>query len=69
MGVNMGIVNIFTTLPQLLITLLFGYAMASFLGNNSLHALIIGGEALILSGILGLLIQYKGSNELKLTDM
>ena len=69
MGLNMGIVNIFTTLPQLMITLLFGYAMVTFLGNNSLYALVIGGGVLVLSGIFGLMIQYKGPNELKLSDM
>ncbi|MCP4177587.1 MAG: SLC45 family MFS transporter [bacterium] len=70
LGTNMGVVNIFTTLPQLLVSLGFGYVMANFLSGNSLYALIVAGVCLIISGIFAMLIQYKDpKGSLKLADL
>ncbi len=69
-GTSMGIVNIFTTLPQMFVSIFFGFIMVHILGNNSLYALVIGGVFLIISGIFALLIQYKDPKDaMKLSDM
>jgi maltose/moltooligosaccharide transporter len=69
-GTSMGILNIFTTLPQLFVSLCFGFFMIHLLSDNSLYALVIGGVFLVISGIFALLIQYKDPKQgLKLSDM
>ena len=69
-GTSMGIFNIFTTLPQMIVSIFFGFFMIRYLGNNSLYAVAIGGVFLIISAACALFIQYKGPKKgLKLSDM
>jgi maltose/moltooligosaccharide transporter len=52
MGVYMGIFNFFIVIPEILSSLLFGWIMANFLGNDRMKALIIGGICFLLAAIL-----------------
>jgi maltose/moltooligosaccharide transporter len=51
-GIYMGIFNFFITLPEIIASLAFGWAMNSLLGNNRLYAVVGGGFFLILAAIL-----------------
>ena len=51
-GVYMGIFNFFIVLPQLLISLGFGWVMNNILNNNRLLAVVIGGGFLIVAAFL-----------------
>jgi len=51
-GVYMGIFNFFIVLPEIIAALSFGWVMDSFLDNNRVLAVSIGGGLLILAGIL-----------------
>lgn len=53
-GVYMGVFNIFVTLPQLLMSLGFGWVMRSLLQGNRLWALMLGGASLGLAALLAL---------------
>jgi hypothetical protein len=55
-GVYMGIFNFFIVLPEIIATLTFGWVMQTFLDNNRVLAVAIGGGLLILAGILTLRI-------------
>jgi maltose/moltooligosaccharide transporter len=52
----MGIFNFFIVLPEIIATLTFGWVMQTFLDNNRVLAVAIGGGLLILAGILTLRI-------------
>jgi maltose/moltooligosaccharide transporter len=51
-GVYMGIFNFFIVLPEIIAALSFGWVMDTFLDNNRVLAVSIGGGLLILAGIL-----------------
>jgi len=51
-GVYMGIFNFFIVLPEIIAALSFGWVMETFLDNNRILAVSIGGGLLILAGIL-----------------
>jgi maltose/moltooligosaccharide transporter len=51
-GVYMGIFNFFIVLPEIIAALSFGWIMDTFLDNNRIIAVSIGGCLLILAGIL-----------------
>lgn len=52
MGIYMGVFNFFIVIPEILSSLVFGWIMASFLGNDRVKALIVGGVCFILAAIL-----------------
>ena len=52
----MGIFNFFIVLPEIIASLTFGKIMSTFLDNNRLQAVLIGGCLLILAGLLCALI-------------
>ena len=52
MGMYMGIFNFFIVLPEILASLFFGKIMSSFLHNDKLMAVQIGGCLLILAGMV-----------------
>ena len=58
MGLNMGIFNISLCVPQIIISLFFGFVLKYLLGNNSIYALVVGGVFMIISAIFALKIQY-----------
>jgi maltose/moltooligosaccharide transporter len=52
MGVYMGIFNFFIVIPEILSSLVFGWVMANFLGNDRMKALIVGGICFLLAAVL-----------------
>jgi maltose/moltooligosaccharide transporter len=52
MGVYMGIFNFFIVIPEILSSLVFGWIMANFLGNDRMKALLVGGVCFILAAVL-----------------
>lgn len=50
-GVYMGIFNFFITLPEIIASLVFGWVMNHWLGNNRLTAVIMGGFFLIIAAL------------------
>ena len=59
MGVYMGIFNFFIVIPQITAAGILGFFMKSFLNNQAIYALILGGCSMILAGLLVFLVQDK----------
>ena len=57
LGLYMGIFNALVVMPQILITLSFGWFMEKFLGDMELLAVITGGVFLILAAGVSLSIE------------
>lgn len=57
MGVYMGIFNFFIVIPQIAAAGLLGFIMHTFLGNEPINALVLGGGSMILSGLLCLFVK------------
>jgi maltose/moltooligosaccharide transporter len=56
MGVYMGIFNFFIVIPQIAAAGILGYIMHSFLNNEAINALLLGGCSMALSGLLALIV-------------
>jgi maltose/moltooligosaccharide transporter len=52
MGMYMGIFNFFIVLPEIIASLFFGKIMATYLNNDRLMAVLIGGCLLITAGLV-----------------
>jgi maltose/moltooligosaccharide transporter len=52
MGMYMGIFNFFIVLPEIIASLFFGKIMSSYLNNDRLMAVLIGGCLLITAGLV-----------------
>ncbi len=52
MGIYMGIFNFFIVLPEIIASIFFGKIMSTFLHNDRLMAVQIGGFLLILAGVV-----------------
>ena len=52
MGLYMGIFNFFITLPQIAISLGFGWVMLHVLGNNRALGVVFGGVCFIIAALL-----------------
>ncbi|HEX2868082.1 MAG TPA: MFS transporter [Ignavibacteriales bacterium] len=57
MGVYMGIFNFFIVIPQILASAILGYFMKTFLQNEAILALLLGGASMILAGIMVLFVK------------
>jgi maltose/moltooligosaccharide transporter len=57
MGVYMGIFNFFITIPEIVVSLGFGWVMSHFLGNNRILGLVAGGICLLIAAILTLRVR------------
>jgi maltose/moltooligosaccharide transporter len=62
-GIYMGIFNFFIVLPEIIASLFFGKIMETFLHNDRLLAVQIGGILLIIAGIVCALIIKEKINE------
>lgn len=56
MGVYMGIFNFFIVIPQILAASILGFFMRTFLHNEAINALLLGGASMIVAGVLVLLV-------------
>lgn len=52
MGVYMGIFNFFITIPEVLVSLGFGWIMYYFLNNNRIAGVVIGGLSMLVAALL-----------------
>jgi len=57
MGVYMGIFNFFIVIPQIVAAGILGFVMRTFLGNEAIYALVLGGVSMIIGGILVLWVK------------
>jgi maltose/moltooligosaccharide transporter len=57
MGYYMGVFNFFIVIPQMVAATLLGFIVNQFFGNQPVYALIVGGGAMILSGLLTLRVR------------
>ncbi len=59
MGYYMGVFNFFIVIPQIVAATILGYLVTEFFADDAVYAIIVGGFAMILSGLLTL----KGENQ------
>jgi maltose/moltooligosaccharide transporter len=59
MGYYMGVFNFFITIPQLVAAALLGFIVKVFFNAEPIYALIVGGVAMILAGLLSLRVEDK----------
>ncbi|MDX1548039.1 MAG: MFS transporter [Rhodothermales bacterium] len=52
MGVYMGIFNFFIVIPQITAAAILGFMVRTFFGGEAIFALLVGGAAMILAGVL-----------------
>lgn len=65
MGYYMGVFNFFIVIPQLVAASILGFLVSNFFHNQPVYALLIGGCAMILGGILSLFVQDTAAIEAK----
>lgn len=56
MGYYMGVFNFFIVIPQIVAAGILGFILKSFFNNDAIYALIVGGAAMILAGLLSLIV-------------
>ncbi len=61
MGYYMGVFNFFIVIPQMVAATILGFLVNAFFGNQPIYALIVGGMAMILSGLLTLRVSDRSS--------
>ncbi|MEJ2162989.1 MAG: MFS transporter, partial [Robiginitalea sp.] len=52
MGYYMGVFNFFIVIPQMVAATVLGFLVNSFFDNQPIYALVVGGVAMILAGLL-----------------
>lgn len=57
MGYYMGVFNFFIVIPQIVAAAILGFILKTFFGNVAIYALIVGGVAMILAGLLCLIVE------------
>ncbi|MFW5836692.1 MAG: MFS transporter [Desulfovibrionaceae bacterium] len=65
MGVYMGIFNFFITIPEILISLGFGWAMLHVLQNNRMAGVVFGGVCMIIAAALVLRVKDVGEKKIE----
>jgi maltose/moltooligosaccharide transporter len=63
MGFYMGVFNFFIVIPQILAAWLLGHIVKWIFHNQSIYALVVGGFAMMIGGVLNFIVQDK--DELK----
>ncbi|MCM4160204.1 SLC45 family MFS transporter [Antarcticibacterium flavum] len=66
MGYYMGVFNFFIVIPQIVAATILGFLVKEFFNNEPIYALIIGGFAMILSGLLTL--RVKTQKQINVTE-
>jgi maltose/moltooligosaccharide transporter len=62
-GIYMGIFNFFIVLPEIIASLFFGKIMNSFLHNDRLLAVQLGGILLIIAGVVCAFIVHEKTKD------
>jgi maltose/moltooligosaccharide transporter len=61
MGFYMGVFNFFIVLPQIFASVGLGWILRTFLGNNAMNAVLLGGAAFLVAAITLRLVDEKSS--------
>lgn len=56
MGFYMGVFNFFIVIPQIIASLILGFIVKHYFGDQGVYALLIGGIAMVLAGFLNFLV-------------
>lgn len=59
MGFYMGVFNFFIVIPQILAAAILGFFVRILFNNESIYALVVGGVAMVLAGLLNILVKDK----------
>jgi maltose/moltooligosaccharide transporter len=59
MGYFMGVFNFFIVIPQIVAATILGFLVKELFSNQPVYALMVGGAAMILAGILSLRVVTK----------
>ena len=59
MGFYMGVFNFFIVIPQILASAILGFLVRIIFHNQSIYALVVGGVAMIVAGVLNVLVKDK----------
>jgi maltose/moltooligosaccharide transporter len=59
MGLYMGIFNFFIVLPQIIVATLMGPLLKTFLGNDPMNAMLVGGAVMALGAVLLIFVPHK----------
>lgn len=59
MGTYMGIFNFFIVIPQIVVGTVMGPVVKTFLGNEAIMALVVGGAVMVLGALLLVFVPYK----------
>ncbi|NNE78018.1 MAG: MFS transporter, partial [Pricia sp.] len=65
MGYYMGVFNFFIVIPQMVAATILGFMVSGIFGGEPIYALIVGGLAMIISGLLTLLVDDEATIEVK----
>ena len=56
MGFYMGVFNFFIVLPQIAASLGLGWVMKTFLGGNTMNAVLMGGISILIAAVAVLIV-------------
>jgi len=59
MGVYMGMFNLFVVIPQILASAILGLLVHTVFHKQAIYAIVLGGGAMIVSGILMMFVKDK----------
>jgi len=61
MGYFMGVFNFFIVIPQIVAAGILGFILKTFLNNEAINAMLVGGVSFFIAGLLCLLVQDRKS--------
>ena len=64
MGYYMGVFNFFIVIPQMVAATILGFLVSGLFGGEPVYALVVGGLAMILSGLLTLRVRDRRAIDL-----
>lgn len=64
MGYYMGVFNFFIVIPQIVAASVLGFMLHTFFNNEPIYALVVGGVAMILAGVLTLKVSDESKIEI-----
>ena len=56
MGFYMGVFNFFVVIPQIVAAAILGFILKEAFGSEAIYALVIGGIAMIIAGLLNFIV-------------
>jgi maltose/moltooligosaccharide transporter len=65
MGYYMGVFNFFIVIPQIVAAGILGFILKNFFWNDAIYAMIVGGFAFMLAGMLSLFVEDKEEDAIK----